>query len=139
MEYLFGTIATLLTLLFLRHSLREDKLPKIKKISYRQSNVFEIVRPYVDFGLGPIVVRETQAIRHEKESSLRVLFIENRAYWIKDNSLLVSEVIDGQIDGENAKIVDTMSLNKVELEQIVFIVEKLTEGTKNDGGRTGES
>lgn len=100
---------------------------------YRQSSVFELLRPVVilqDYFDKNII--ETQATKHRDSMYLRVIFVENQAYWIKDGELCVSEMEDGVVVGDSTKPVDTIGMDKVQLDKIIFIVEKLTEGLEDD-------
>ncbi len=56
-----------------------------------------------------------------------------KAYWISDNKVLEAPINeDGRIDFESALPIDTMGMDKVELDKISFIVDRLTEGNSND-------
>jgi hypothetical protein len=66
--------------------------------------------------------------------------MDDKAYWIKNNTVFVSEIIDGDLSSiseSTAKVVDMMALDKVELDKMVFIVETLTEGLTNDSSGSG--
>ena len=46
--------------------------------------------------------------------------------------------MDGNdIDNESARLVDTMSMNKVQLDKMLFIMDQLKEGDSNDSSGTG--
>jgi hypothetical protein len=60
--------------------------------------------------------------------NLRILVLEEQAYWIKNNAVFVADVINGEIEKDTAKEVDTMAMDKVQLNKLMFIVEKLKEG-----------
>ena len=60
--------------------------------------------------------------------STRVLIIDNEAYWIKNNTVFMAEVINGEVEKETTREVDTMAMDKVQLKKMIFIVEKLKEG-----------
>lgn len=68
----------------------------------------------------------TQATKHHDSFALRVVLMENRAYWIQDSKLHQAELVNGQMDSETTKIVDTMALDSVELKKISTVVDKLT-------------
>ena len=82
---------------------------------------------------------ETQAFKHNDKQTIRVVIHDNTAYWMQNNQFLSANVVDGMVDQETAKPVDTMSMSEVELDKISFIVEKLTEGQKNDRGNSGNT
>lgn len=80
---------------------------------------------------------ETQSSKYEDKTQVRVLINENSAYWIVDNSVYRASIDeDGYVQKDSAEIVDMMSMNKIQLDEMMFIVEKLTEG-KNDNRTTG--
>ena len=83
------------------------------KVSYRQSDVFEAIRPALPL-LRYIQERpETQASKYANRHLVKMLFIENEAYWIKDNSVFVADVINGNVDKEGARVVDTIDRKSV--------------------------
>jgi hypothetical protein len=61
----------------------------------------------------------------------------NDAYWIEDNRVYTAKFEDGIIDQENKKTVDMTTIDKVELDKMIFVVERLTEGLSNDSGNSG--
>ena len=40
----------------------------------------------------------------------------------------VSNIVDGDIDKDNAQVVDTMGMSKVELDKMLFIIDQLRKG-----------
>jgi hypothetical protein len=76
----------------------------------------------------------TQSRKILEKSQIRIIFSDNRAYWIKNNMFLQADLVDGEVDDSTTKVVDTMTMDKVELDKMIFIVQKLTEGIANDGG-----
>lgn len=91
-----------------------------------QSYLFKLLGDYNDKMLTKSLP-ETQAYKHVKNQYVRIMIVEDRAYWIKNNQLYVAKFEDGNIDSDSTKEVDTMSMSPVELEQTMFIVEKLSE------------
>ena len=70
----------------------------------------------------------TQSMKYFDSINLRILILEEQAYWIKNNAVFVAQVINGEIEKDTAKEVDTMAMDKVQLNKLMFIVEKLKEG-----------
>jgi hypothetical protein len=142
MEYFIGSITTLAIMLFFAKTVSLNKdTGKFKNIIINtQSRAHALASDYY-VSIAPYFrVPEplnTQASKHYLSEGTRVVLHENTAYWISDSSLLCAQMINGNIDKENAKRVDTMTLDKVELDKIMFIVDKLTDGVQNDGGNSG--
>jgi hypothetical protein len=80
---------------------------------------------------------KTQATEFHDKRSLRVLIVEDRAYWIERNTLFEAEIIDGNMDPSTTKAIDTMALDKVQLDKIIFVVDRLTERFNDEDGGTG--
>lgn len=79
-----------------------------------------------------------QSDKYLNRHHIKVMILEDKAYWIKDNQLYVADMIDGQIDGNSSREVDTIAMDHVELEHTMFVVEKLTEDDDNDYRSTGQ-
>ena len=64
--------------------------------------------------------------------------MDSKAYWIKDNVFYSADMApDGTVDKDTTQKVDTFSLNKVQLDKMVFIVDRLTEGLDDDSRYSG--
>jgi hypothetical protein len=75
------------------------------------------------------VRKKTQSSEYEKKNTTRIIFIDSKAYWIESGLLTTAEVDEqGMINYETKSGVDTYTMDKVQLDKTIFIVEKLTEG-----------
>ena len=135
MEYLIGAAITIISYIvtqrIIRNSFSEEKNIELR---YSQSHIYEIVKPYLefsDFGLAP---ENTQSVNYLKQAYMKVMIVKNKAYWIKNNTFFTADVANGQVQKETAKEVDTMSMDKVELNEMLFIVEKLREESDDNRG-----
>jgi hypothetical protein len=138
MEYLLGFAMAILAILAFRFALlkkTEDTL--LPTIRYSQSHVHEIVKPYIPISLFQKKRNRSQSDRHEENLYTKVVFLENQAYWIKDNALLIADLEDGIVLDETTRKVDTIGMDRVQLDKVIEIVNALTEGRKDDSGRSG--
>jgi hypothetical protein len=135
LEYLVGAIVTMAVYMITHRIAKKEMDPEnIFTITYSQSHVYELMRPFL--GLTPVIEPQQprQSSEYFKSAYMRVLIVKNKAYWIKNNALYVAEVVDGQVQKETTKEVDTMSMSKVELNDMLFIVEKLREESDDSRG-----
>jgi len=51
--------------------------------------------------------------------------------------LFTAEQEDGIVKEDTARRVDTMGMNSVQLDRLIYIVDVLNEGNENDRGYTG--
>jgi hypothetical protein len=138
-EYLLGSFATLVAIMVANKFLKK-KLGKEQKsiIRYSQSHIYSLLSPVLDYM--PIMkpFKEAQSYKYLESLYIKVMIVENEAYWIKDNALYTAKIIDGEVDKNTTEKVDTMSMDKVQLEKTMFIVEKLREDQRNDSGSSGK-
>jgi hypothetical protein len=134
MEYFLGSLITLLIMSYFgRRSAKMLSTP-IKKIKYSQSYIDSLISQKILEEFLPKPQKKTQSLQHSKKSEIRVIVIEGEAYWIVEQTLYVAKLVDGVVDDETTKRVDTMTMDTVQLEKTQFIVQKLTEGRGNDSG-----
>lgn len=137
MEYLVGAAITLLVVVFgNRYINNKDLKTESIEITYSQSHIYELIKPFL-LQMGPKSIGVTQATNFVNQVYLKIMVVNNKAYWIKDNTFYVSDLVDGEVVKENARVVDTMAMSKVELDEMLFIVEKLREDG-NDSRGTGQ-
>ena len=140
MEFALGVLFAFATVFFVRRFILTESLMQevsTPKIIYRQSHIFDMMSPYLQYLPEINQLPMTQAYKHESENKLRVVFTDNKAYWIKNNAFYQADLVDGMVDESTTKVVDTMAMDKVELDKMIFIVQQLTEGMTNDGGSSG--
>ena len=98
----------------------------------------DLLKPVLPYLVPDLKAKKpTQASKHMKSTQVRIIFTSTEAYWIAGNKLYVAELVDGTVSEDSVKEVDTMNMDKVQLDKMIFIVEQLTEGLTNDSSNTG--
>lgn len=139
MEYFAGSIITLVITFAFLFPFRHLAMPqKPIPIKVSQSRAFSLIAPFIiytnkNYNIDEI---ETQSMKHLSSRYMRIVFFEDYAYWIKDSVFYTAPVINGEVQTEHENIVDTINMDKVQLDNISFIVEKLSEGSKDDRGNS---
>lgn len=137
LEYLIGSSVTIILLVFSLFLMRlSNKYNYPIRVVVSQSRTHQLMAP-VTINIYPEKDLVTQATNHYDRNQVRVLMTEHNAYWIANNALQVADIVDGIVQEDSAKKVDMMGMDKVELEEMIFIVEKLTEGKSNDRWSSG--
>jgi propanediol utilization protein len=109
-------------------------------IRYSQSHIHLLMKPLLP-PMSEINAKKptiNQSRKYIKKNRVRVLIIDEKAYWKKDNVLYVANVNDSEIDKDNAHVVDIMGMDKVELDKMLFIVDQLSEGNEDDSRSSGD-
>lgn len=135
MEYFLGSLITLLIMSYFGKRTAQSIAKPTKQLQYSQAYIDNLVSEKILEELLPEQTQiKTQATEHFKKDEVRVIIIENEAYWIVEQTLYMASIVDGAVDNDTTKKVDTMTMDDVQLEKTQFIVQKLTEGKGNDSG-----
>lgn len=139
-EYFIGFLVAMGMLVLLRFLMpRIAKNNRVTRIKYSQSHIHDIVRYNLPDEMFMPIKKPRQSSSHEKKNSLRVVFIDKEAYWIKENKLFIADHEAGVVKEGTARGVDTMGMDKVQLEKVIYIVDILNEGNQNDSGYTRDN
>lgn len=137
MNNLYGAIGITITMLLLfyiymlRNKLKNNKPVIISQsmLHYRYSNGKRKSRK-----LKP----GSQSRIHYDKTNVKVIILDNNAYWIKDNIFYRAPIVNRMIEKESTEQVDTMGMDKIQLDKMLFIMDKLREGMSDDSRSTGD-
>jgi len=109
-------------------------IPDVKKIKITnsQSHTYALVKPFLTKPAIEKIEKKSQSLNHHNNHNITAIIVDENAYWIKDNSVYVADMINENIDSNTKRVVDMMSMDGVELDKMLFIVDKLTDRSKND-------
>lgn len=142
MEYISGFILAFVLIYFLaKFQIKYNILQEntIKPIRYSQSHIHSLIFPLLPKGIKIKKPKKTQSTIHEAKNNIKVIIMDNSAYWIKDNTFFTADMcIDGTVNKDSTRRVDTDNMNKVQLDKMLFIIDRLREGTLDDSGSAGK-
>lgn len=135
MEYFLGSAITLLAMFITTRLISSQKnTVKDSPFRYSQSHIHEIVSPLIPDLRNYKKVVNRQSSNQEEKTNIKVVIFDNKAYFVKDGTFYCAEMNGTEIDGANATLVDTMGMDKVQLDTMLFIMDQLRDGKKNDSG-----
>jgi hypothetical protein len=135
MEYFLGSALTLIAMFITTRLISAEPKPINKSpFRYSQSHIHEIISPLVPElkSYKKEVVR--QSSNQEEKTNIKVVIFDNKAYFVKDGTFYCADMHGTEIDGANATLVDTIGMDKVQLDKMLFIMDQLRDGKKNDSG-----
>jgi len=138
MEYFFGSIITLISLFIFNKMTNKIINTKMPIPIFTQSRKNQLIKNYLINIITEKPQTKTQSREHAKKNSIKAYFWDDKVYWIENGFLVTAELANQGINESTKKRVDTHALDKVELDKISFIVDKLTEGNKDDSGNSGK-
>lgn len=135
MEFFLGSVVTMIAMFIttrLISSSNYDDMPS--PFRYSQSHIHETVSPLIPNLRDYKKFIPRQSANQEERTNIKVVIFDNKAYFVKDGTFYCAEMNGGEIDGANATLVDTMGMDKVQLDKMLFIMDQLRDGKKNDSG-----
>lgn len=78
----------------------------------------------------------SQMKKHEHDNRIDILVLEDTAYWISNNVFYSGDIVDGHIDHDTTKPINTENMQKEEIDKMLFIIDNLKNGSNNDFGGT---
>jgi hypothetical protein len=77
-------------------------------------------------GLFLQIAEEEDALEeNEDENFIKVAIVEDKAYWVINNILYEADVVDGEIEKEEASPVDAFKMNYKEVNKLMNILDNM--------------
>jgi len=136
MQELIAVFLTLCTFWFIIKRTKKNKKVEVSTTLSRQSDVHKLLKHFFSISLANNN-NFTQLTKHREKGMIKVIVLDNQAYWVSNNKFYVAEAINGEVQKNTTKPVDIDSLSKVELDKMLFILDSLRDGERNDRGSSG--
>jgi hypothetical protein len=135
MEYFLGSAITMLAMYVTTRLIAYNKVNNKKDIPrYSQSHIHMLILPLLPEIRKYKKKMITQSSKHEERTNVKVVIMDNKAYFIKNGTFYCADMHGTEIDGATAISVDTMAMDKVQLDKMLFIMDQLRDGNKDDSG-----
>ena len=117
--------------------MRKRARKRFSKTLYRQSDIHKLLKYFFSIRLPNNEGPSSQLTKRKEKNMTKVIFVDNQAYWVSENTFFVAESVNGEIQRQTARPVNTNGLSKVDLNKMLFILDSLKNGSKNDSGSSG--
>lgn len=107
------------------------------KTVYRQSDMHNILKDFFFKDIDNNKVITSQSKIWKEKQSTKVVILDQKAYWISNNTFYVGEAVNGKIKPETGEPLDTSNMSKREIDKMLFILDNLKNGKINDSGSAG--
>lgn len=137
MQELIAVALTLPIAWYIIKIIKKRARKNFSKTLYRQSDIHSLLKYFFSIKLLNEEERPSQLTKRKEKSMIKVIFLDSQAYWVSDNTFYVAEALNGEIQKHTVKPVNTNGLSKGDLDKMLFILDSLKNGNKNDSGSTG--
>lgn len=106
----------------------------VDSITFTQSELHRLVKDYI---VVEVEEKQSQLQKHLNKNSIKIMAVDDSAYWIADNIFYTAEMKNGMPDFGNANPVDTINMSRTDLDKMMFILDNLRRGIKDDSSSSG--
>lgn len=117
--------------------IRKNARKSFSKTLYRQSDIHSLMKYFFSLNINNNEKPPSQLTKRRERDMIKVIVMGNLGYWVSDNIFYVAEAIDGEVIPQTAKPVDTNSMSRKDLDKMLFILDSLKNGKKNDSSSAG--
>jgi hypothetical protein len=137
MDSIFIICLTLLFVFIIVQINRRYRRRSLAKMTYSQSAIHSMIKDFLPKQIfqKPRVI--SQSLKHTEKNVVKVIVIDDIAYWVKDSIFYTAQTRNGDILHETARPVDVENMPKNELDKMLFILDNLDRRNNNDSGSSG--
>lgn len=131
-------IAVGLTLLISSYIIyRGRKVKTLPGITYSQSGIHMMIKDFLPKTLYEKPRSISQSLNHVEKNTIKVIFIEGKAYWVSNNIFYCADALNGNVDIDTTKPIDTTNMSKKDIDKMLFILDNLKNGNRDDSSSAG--
>lgn len=108
-----------------------------RKTEYSQSSIHRIIKGMLQLQTVDHPSKQSQSEQHAEKNSIKVIFMDDKAYWVTNNIFYCADAVNGNVDTESAQPINTENMTKTDIDKLLFILDKLGNGSSNDSGGSG--
>jgi hypothetical protein len=137
MEYALTAVLTFIASWFILRVIRKKAQKGFSKTLYSQSDMHRLLKYFFSLNITNDKKPISQLTKRRERDMIRVIVMGDLAYWVSDNIFYVAEAINGEVIPQTAEPVDTNSMTRKDLDKMLFILDSLKNGNKNDSSSAG--
>lgn len=110
---------------------KKEKKSFNKKL-YRQTDMHNMLKEFFFKDIFDNNVVSSQSKIWKDNKTTKVVIIDQKAYWVSNNMFYVGDTNNGKVRPETGKPLDTSKMSQKEVKKMLFILDNLKGGNKND-------
>lgn len=71
-------------------------------------------------------IPDSQLEQFRKKNTVRIAIIGDKAYWVHDNTFYETDVVDGEIDRESSRPIDTSKLSIKQVRMLMNVLDSIS-------------
>ncbi len=107
------------------------------KTLYRQSDMHNMLKEFFFRDIFDNKAASSQSKIWKEKKTTKFLVIDQKAYWVSNNMFYVGDADNGRVRPETGKPIDISTMSPKEVNKMLFILDNLNGGRRNDSGGAG--
>ena len=99
---------------------------------YRQSDMHRMLKYFFSLEITNNEKRPSQLTKRIEKDMIKVIVMENQAYWVSDNTFYVAKAFEGEVLPDTAEPIDIESMSRKDIDKMLFILDNLKNGKDKD-------
>jgi hypothetical protein len=99
---------------------------------YRQSDMHRMLKYFFSLEVTNNQKPPSQLTKRKEKDMIKVIVMENQAYWVSDNTFYVAKAFEGEVLPDTAEPVDIESMSRKDIDKMLFILDNLKNGKDKD-------
>ena len=99
---------------------------------YRQSDMHRMLKYFFSLEITNNEKRPSQLTKRKEKDMIKVIVMENQAYWVSDNTFYVAKAFEGEVLPDTAEPIDIESMSRKDIDKMLFILDNLKNGKDKD-------
>jgi hypothetical protein len=137
MEYILTIVLTFVVSWAILRVIKKNTQKGLSTTLYSQSDMHRLLKYFFSLNIIKDEKNPSQLTKRRERDMIRVIVMGDLAYWVSDNIFYVAEAINGEVIPQSAQPVDTNSMSRKDLDKMLFILDSLKNGNKNDSSSAG--
>jgi hypothetical protein len=137
MEYILTIVLTFVVSWAILRVIKKNTQKGLSTTLYSQSDMHRLLKYFFSLNIIKDEKHPSQLTKRRERDMIRVIVMGDLAYWVSDNIFYVAEAINGEVIPQTAEPVDTNSMTRKDLDKMLFILDSLKNGNKNDSSSAG--
>ena len=135
MEYLIPLLLTITASFVILLIVRKSEEINANRLLYKQSHKHALTK-HLFSHIEP-EKKETQISKRTKENAVKIISIEDKAYWVIDNIFYTADMDGDMPDMSTARPIDTSNMSRSDIDKMLFILDNLDRRKNDERGSTG--
>ncbi len=136
MDYAVVILLTIASVFVILKITKKNEKIFIGRPIYRQSDMHNIMKVFFSRSI-VIKNKSSQMDKRTEDNNIKVVATEDKAYWVVDNVFYVADLVNDRPDMSTARPIDTENMSKQDIDKMLFILDNLDRGDRDERGSAG--